>query len=123
MNELWYERQVAYFEDLSAYSYSDVDVIEMDWGWLRFQPGYDRINVGWLDASHAFEEGPTPNWFADALLDIIAAPPINMMRGLRSTEPQARAASRSSHKIRTSVQTQGIGTAVVSHALLTIEPA
>jgi hypothetical protein len=72
---------VAYFEDLSVYSYSSVDIIEMDWGWLQFRPGYDRINVGWLDASHVFEEGSTPNWFADALLDIIAAPRINSMRG------------------------------------------
>ncbi|MFG3705979.1 hypothetical protein ACGF7U_14765 [Micromonospora sp. NPDC047670] len=72
---------MAYFEDLSVYSCSDVDIIEMDWGWLQFQPGYDRINVGWLDASHAFEEGLTPNWFADALLDIIAGPRINTMRG------------------------------------------
>jgi hypothetical protein len=72
---------VAYFEDLSAYSYRDVDIIEMDWGWLQLRPGYDRINVGWLDASHAFEEGPTPNWFANALLDISVAPRVNTMRG------------------------------------------
>jgi hypothetical protein len=78
---VWYEHQVAYFEDLRTYSYSDVDIIEMDWGWLQFRPGYDRINVGWLDAAHAFEEGPTPSWFANALLDIIAAPPTNARRG------------------------------------------
>ncbi|AVT33142.1 hypothetical protein C6361_31005 [Plantactinospora sp. BC1] len=72
---------MAYFEDLSAYRYSDVDIIEMDWGWLEFRPGYERINVGWLDASHKFDEGPTPNWFVNTLLDIIEAPRINTMRG------------------------------------------
>ncbi|MFB6393550.1 hypothetical protein [Polymorphospora lycopeni] len=72
---------MAYFEDLSAYSYTDVDTIEMDWGWLQLRPGYDRINVGWLDASRAFEQGPTPTWFAGALLDIIVVPRINTMRG------------------------------------------
>ncbi|MEU6074050.1 hypothetical protein [Micromonospora sp. NPDC047074] len=72
---------MAYFEDLSIYRYSDVDIIETDWGWLEFRPGYDRINVGWLDASHPFEEGPTPSWFANSLLDIIAAARVNTMRG------------------------------------------
>ncbi|MDG4774193.1 hypothetical protein [Solwaraspora sp. WMMD792] len=78
----WYECQVAYFDDLTAYSYSDVDTVELDWGLLQFRPGYDRINVGWLDAPHAFEKGPTPDRFTNALLDIIVAPRINTMRGL-----------------------------------------
>ncbi|MDH6466398.1 hypothetical protein M2302_006606 [Micromonospora sp. A200] len=72
---------MTYFEDLSSYSYSEVDVIELEAGWLRFRPRYDRINVGWLDAPHAFEEGPTPGWLAGTLLEIIAGPGINTMRG------------------------------------------
>ncbi|GII23123.1 hypothetical protein Pme01_27200 [Planosporangium mesophilum] len=55
---LWYERQVAYFADLTGYTYSKTDVIELDGGWLTFRPRHDRLNVGWLDAPHTFEQGP-----------------------------------------------------------------
>lgn len=73
---------MTYFDDLSSYSYSEVDIIELDAGYVRFRPRYDRINIGWLDAPHAFEEGPNPSWFAPRLLEIIAGPRVNTMRGL-----------------------------------------
>ncbi|BCB74762.1 hypothetical protein GCM10022251_78920 [Phytohabitans flavus] len=72
---------MAFFEDLSAHQYRDMDVISFNWGWLSFRPRYDRINVGWLDAPHPFEQGPIPDGFAAALLDIIAGPRTNVMRG------------------------------------------
>jgi hypothetical protein len=72
---------VTHFDDLSTYTYSDDDVIEREWGWLRFPPAYERLNIGWLDRPHTFEQGPTPTWLADALEAIAADPRINVMRG------------------------------------------
>src|SRR5689334_5806455 len=54
--DLLVRHRVTFFEDLSAYRYRDVEDIELDWGWLTFRPRYERINVGWLDAPHGFEE-------------------------------------------------------------------
>jgi hypothetical protein len=72
---------VTHFVDLSPYTYYDTDVIGTDDGWVTYRPGYERLNVGWLDAPHDFTRGPTPSWLPDALLDIIAGPRINSMRG------------------------------------------
>lgn len=72
---------MTHFEDLSAYTYTEVDDIHLGEAWPEFRPRYERVNVGWLDAPHAFEVGPTPDWFAAALLDILAGPDINRMRG------------------------------------------
>jgi hypothetical protein len=72
---------VTHFDDLSAYAYYDDEIIETDGSETPFRPDYRRINVGWLDAPHPFEQGPTPDWLGDALLGIIAGPRINVMRG------------------------------------------
>jgi hypothetical protein len=79
---------VAYFADLTPYTYSrdGEDVIWREWGELSYQPQYERRNVGWLDPSHPFTRGPVPAWFADALLDIIDGPPANETRGLHDCE-------------------------------------
>ena len=79
--ELCYQCRVSYYEDLSAYEYQEIDVIRLDWGRLRFRPGYDRINVGWLDTPHAFTQGATPSTVLDALWEIVAGSDINVMRG------------------------------------------
>ncbi len=76
-----YQCQVSYYEDLSPYEYRELDVIRLDWGYLQFRPGYDRLNVGWLDSPHAFTQGATPASVTDALREIVAGPPINVMRG------------------------------------------
>src|SRR5690349_2402775 len=72
---------MTHFVDLSPYTYYGTDIIETDDGWVTYRPGYERLNVGWLDAPHAFAQGPTPPWLPDALLDIIAGPRIYSMRG------------------------------------------
>lgn len=58
-----------------------MDVLKLDRGWLQFQPDYDRINVGWLDSPHAFTQADTPCTVVEALLEIVAGPPVNVMRG------------------------------------------
>lgn len=78
---IWYHRHVTHFVDLSPYTYDDEDIIETSSGWIMHRPRYERINIGWIDAPHDFARGPTLSWFADALLDIIAGPRINTMRG------------------------------------------
>ncbi|MEU0559561.1 hypothetical protein [Dactylosporangium sp. NPDC006015] len=74
---------MAYFADLTpyAYSYRDHDTIWYEWGKLDYRPQYERRNVGWLDASHPFDRGPGPDWFAGALLDVIGDPCVNLSRG------------------------------------------
>lgn len=70
-----------HFADLSPYTYKDRDIRETDDGWITYRPRYKRLNIGWIDAPHDFIKGPTPSWFTDALLDIIAGPRTNSMRG------------------------------------------
>src|SRR3954462_5942080 len=41
---------------------------------------YERRNVGWLDASQPFDQGPVPDWFAGALLDVIDDPSVRKNR-------------------------------------------
>ena len=77
---------VTYFVDLSPYAYCVTDTIETDEERITYRPGYERLSVGWLDAPHDFAQGPTPPWLPDALLDIIAGPRINSMRG-RGSKP------------------------------------
>lgn len=72
---------VTYFVDLRPYTYRDTDTIETDSGFVTYHPRYERINVGWLDAPNDFPTGPTPSWLPGSLLDIIAGPLINSMRG------------------------------------------
>ncbi len=79
---------VAYFADLTPYEYAhlDHDIVGHEWGKLDYRPRYERLNVGWLDASRPFNRGPVPEWFADTLLDVVGHPPVNEMRGLHNCE-------------------------------------
>jgi hypothetical protein len=72
---------VTHFVDLGPYTYYEKDIIETSSGWIMYHPRYERTSIGWIDAPHDFARGPTPSWFADALLDIIAGPRINTMSG------------------------------------------
>jgi hypothetical protein len=79
---------VAYFADLTPYAYGhfDHDTIWYEWGKLDYRPRYERRNVGWLDPSQPFARGPVPDWFADALLDVIRNPCVNLSRGVHPCE-------------------------------------
>ncbi len=77
---------MAYFADLTPYAYLDPDTVKHEWGTLHYRPQYERLNVGWLDASQPFDRGPVPDWFAGALLDVVGDPPVNEMRGLHDCE-------------------------------------
>jgi hypothetical protein len=92
---------VTHFVDLSPYTYYGTDVIETAGGWVTYDPRYERLNVGWLDAPHDFDQGPTPSWLPDALLDIIAGPRINSMRGFHQCTfcPRPATAARSMIKV------------------------
>ncbi|MEV4134115.1 hypothetical protein AB0J72_18335 [Dactylosporangium sp. NPDC049742] len=83
-----YLASVTYFADLTPYAYShfDHDTVKHDWGTLRYRPRYERLNVGWLDASQPFDTDPVPDWFASALLDVIGNPSVNETRGLHDCE-------------------------------------
>jgi len=83
-----YGAPVAYFADLTRYAYGhrDEDTIRLEAGRLSYHPRYERLNVGWLDASHPFDRGPVPDGFADALLDIVDGPHVNEYRGLHDCE-------------------------------------
>jgi hypothetical protein len=79
---------VAYFADLTPYAYghSDQDIIWYDDGTLTYRPQYERRNIGWLDPSQPFDQGPVPDWFADALLNVIRNPTVNLSRGVHDCE-------------------------------------
>ena len=79
---------MAYFADMTPYAYGHVDA-ETIWfedGKLTYHPQYERRNVGWLDPSRPFDQGPVPDWFAGALLDVIRNPSVNKSRGAHACE-------------------------------------
>ena len=76
-----YVYTVTYFEDLGEYTYHGPDIVSLGGGYLRFQPRYRRLNVGWLDAPHPVPTGPVPDWLPPKLLDVAAGPQVNVMRG------------------------------------------
>ncbi|WP_051796964.1 DUF7919 family protein [Catenuloplanes japonicus] len=83
---------MTYFADLSPYTYYPREIIETDREFIDYRPKSARLNVGWLDAPAAFDIGPTPSWLPDALLDVIAGPAINGMRGFHECTYCPRAA-------------------------------
>ncbi|WP_204002246.1 DUF7919 family protein [Virgisporangium aurantiacum] len=85
---------MTYFEDLTDYTYYGPDIISRDGGYLEFQPRYRRLNVGWLDAPHPVPTGPAPEWLAPTLLDVIAGPQVNVMRGFHLCTHCGPAATR-----------------------------
>lgn len=72
---------MTYFEDLSHYTYQDVDAISTGSGYVIYRPDYERLNVGWIDQAHPAATGPVPDGFLDALLDIVDGDLTNVMRG------------------------------------------
>lgn len=79
---------MAYFADLTPYAYgsADTDTVQRGPRTVTYRPRYERLNIGWLDASQPFERGPVPDWFAGALLDVIDNPAVNQYRGLHDCE-------------------------------------
>ncbi|MBA2811778.1 hypothetical protein E0500_031780 [Streptomyces sp. KM273126] len=75
-----------FYEDLSTYSYSDDGDIFTDcttgMRFVSFQPAYERLNVGWLEAARPWTQGTAPDGFTDKLLEILAAQEVNSMLGL-----------------------------------------
>ncbi|MGX1544627.1 DUF7919 family protein [Streptomyces adustus] len=75
-----------FYEDLSAYAYSDADDIFGDpttgVRFVSFRPAYERLNVGWLEAGRPWTRGRGPEGFTDKLLEILAAQQVNEMLGL-----------------------------------------
>ncbi|MBL7258799.1 hypothetical protein [Paractinoplanes lichenicola] len=71
---------MTHFEELSPYSYGELESLRIADEWIEYRPRHERINVGWLDAPHEFATGTTPDWFADALLDVIAGIQVNATR-------------------------------------------
>jgi hypothetical protein len=78
--------RVTYFADLTPYAYHDDDIVKQVWGTLQYRPRYERLNVGWLDASQPFGRGPVDDGFASALLDVIGDPSVNETRGFHDCE-------------------------------------
>jgi len=60
---------MAYFKDLTVYTYSE---------WPE-----SMVNIGWLDYGHEFDVGEVDSRLASALMRL-AASPVNMMRGLHN---------------------------------------
>lgn len=61
---------MAYFEDLTPYTYSSG----------KFAEHTNALNIGWLEQPHAFEVGEVPAGFHERLLALIESP-INLYRG------------------------------------------
>jgi hypothetical protein len=74
---------VAYFEDLTSYTYDDEEIISLGHEFVTVRPQYTRLNVGWLDPAHDIPRGPVPSQFLSALLEIVAGPHTNVMRGFQ----------------------------------------
>lgn len=71
VRELWEFGPVAYFTDLSDYSFSHTNE--------------KMINVGWLGRGEAFETGGIDEGIWDELVRL-ASDPVNVMRGLHDCE-------------------------------------
>ena len=91
---------MAYFEDLSVYSYRDEpDVVSpadrVDRSsppYLRVDATMARVNIGWLGGRGRFGRraryatGPVADGAVDALLDVIEAQAVNVTRGFHACE-------------------------------------
>lgn len=68
-----------WFEDLTPYRYGTTS---RSGGTLwRVRATAKRVlNIGWLDAEHAFDAGPTPEIFR-RILKILSEHPVDLMRG------------------------------------------
>ncbi|MFF4569787.1 hypothetical protein [Streptomyces sp. NPDC001410] len=77
---------LVFYEDLSAYSYSDDGDKFTDCTtgvrFVSFQPAYERLNVGWLEAAQPWTQGPVSDGFTDKLLKILAVQEVNGTLGL-----------------------------------------
>ena len=70
---------MAYYEDLTAYAYSDYSPGEA---------GSAALNIGWLDGAHPFRTGRASEFFVAALLTLLARDENNSnpMRGIHYCE-------------------------------------
>lgn len=79
-----------FYEDLSPYGYADAGEMFVDlvdgMRFVSFRPACERLNVGWLEASHRWTAGPAPRAFTDRLLAILEAQQVNEMLGLHECD-------------------------------------
>ena len=59
-----YTRIVAYFADLTPYSYGNPSSRDEPW------PGLPLVNIGWLDADHSFATGLLPDGLLERLEEL-----------------------------------------------------
>jgi hypothetical protein len=74
-----------FYEDLTPYGYTDDgDTFHdpIDLRIVRFQPTYQRLNVGWLSGGEPWTSGTAPAGFTGKLLAVIEAQAINQMMGI-----------------------------------------
>jgi hypothetical protein len=75
-----------FYPDLTPYGYSDDDrdtFTDMTTGYqfVSFKAPYERINIGWLDATQPWTNGPVPAAFAEKLKAILAVQAVNECLG------------------------------------------
>ncbi|MFD9216370.1 hypothetical protein ACFVY9_25390 [Streptomyces sp. NPDC059544] len=74
-----------FYEDLSRYDYTedgDTFYDPHNLRIVRFEPPYERLNIGWLSDAEPWASGPAPAGFIDKLLAVIEAQAINQMLGI-----------------------------------------
>ena len=79
-----------FFEDLSVYAYQAGGDTFFDLNdgmrFVSFQPTYRRLNIGWLEADHAWARGQVPEPFTDRLVAILGSQQVNQMMGLHACD-------------------------------------
>ncbi|MFE6782041.1 hypothetical protein ACFVFF_07250 [Streptomyces sp. NPDC057680] len=79
-----------FYADLSPYDYSDegetfTDVTD-GMRFVAFQPAYERLNIGWLEAGFSWTSGQASQDFGRRLLAVIDAQQVNAMLGLHECD-------------------------------------
>ncbi|MFF2778506.1 hypothetical protein ACFVU3_26750 [Streptomyces sp. NPDC058052] len=79
-----------FYEDLSPYAYRDQGDTFFDvtdgMRFASFEPAYDRLNIGWLEAGRSWPSGRAPRNFGRRLLAVIDAQQVNDMLGLHECD-------------------------------------
>ncbi|ROQ93735.1 hypothetical protein EDE04_0138 [Streptomyces sp. 2132.2] len=79
-----------FYADLSSYTYWDEgeEFTDLTDGMrsVRFQPVYERFNIGWLEAGLSWTSGEAPREFGRRLLAVIDAQQVNVMSGLHECD-------------------------------------
>jgi hypothetical protein len=76
---------VAFFADLTPYTYSESHDPKGRWAHDEPWPGLPLLNVGWLDSSHPFQTGAPPDGLMAALTKL-AKMRIHQTRGYHHCE-------------------------------------